>query len=163
LLGHKKKIPMKKRITSIAFICVSMLFVSSCTLKKNMIREPNVFVELEKDDFELSEQVSAEAVEKTILFVDWQRLTNKEVGVVDGSQSPLPNPVDLVSVPVIGSYIASPAKNYALYNLLQANPGYDVVFYPQFEIVQEKPIIGIGFFKTVTTVKVTARLGKLKS
>ena len=45
---------------------------------------------------------------------------------------------------------------------MKANPGYDVVFYPQFETVTKKPVIGIGLFTKITKVKVTARLGKLK-
>lgn len=42
---------------------------------------------------------------------------------------------------------------------MNANPGYDVVVYPQYETKIERPI-GLGIFK-ITTVKVTARLGKL--
>jgi hypothetical protein len=153
---------MKKYSVKIMLGLAVVLMVSSCTLKKNTIKEPNVFVELEKDDFELSKQVSAEAVEKTIINIDWSRLTNKEVGVIEKEGIDFSAPVDIATIPVIGYYVSTPAKNYALYNLLQANPGYDVVFYPQFEIIQKKPILGIGFFTTTTTVKVTARLGKLK-
>jgi len=40
---------------------------------------------------------------------------------------------------------------------MSGNPGYDVVFYPKVF----KPVLGIGFFAKITTVKTTARLGKL--
>lgn len=53
--------------------------------------------------------------------------------------------------------------NYALFNLMNDNPGYDVILYPQFETIVEKPVMGCGFLKKTTTVKVTARLGKLKN
>jgi hypothetical protein len=52
--------------------------------------------------------------------------------------------------------------NYSLYELMTNNPGYDVVFYPQYETKVLKPILGIGFLTKITTVKTTARLGKLK-
>ena len=45
---------------------------------------------------------------------------------------------------------------------MEKNPNYDVVFYPQYETTVKKPILGLGFLTKVTTVKTTARLGKLK-
>jgi hypothetical protein len=44
---------------------------------------------------------------------------------------------------------------------MSSNPGYDVVFYPQFETKVVKPFLGLGFLTKITTVKTTARLGKL--
>jgi hypothetical protein len=44
---------------------------------------------------------------------------------------------------------------------MNVNPGYDVVFYPQYETKVFKPVVGIGFIVTITSVKTTARLGKL--
>lgn len=41
------------------------------------------------------------------------------------------------------------------------NPGYDVIFYPQYETKVVKNILGLGFLSKITTVKTTARLGKL--
>ena len=44
---------------------------------------------------------------------------------------------------------------------MSQNKGYDVVFYPQYETKVQKPALGIGFITKITTVKTTARLGKL--
>lgn len=143
--------------TLIVFFAVAMTF-SSCTSVNKTMREPNVLVELEKEDFDLSEQVSAEASTTLILGIDWKRLRNKQTGEVERGVVP----ISLAMIPVIGNIVADMTANYALYNLMQANPGYDVVFYPQYETTVERPILGIGLFKKVTTVKTTARLGKLK-
>jgi hypothetical protein len=43
---------------------------------------------------------------------------------------------------------------------MENNKGYDVVFYPQYEVTVRRPI-GLGFIYKVTTVKATTRLGKL--
>jgi hypothetical protein len=67
----------------------------------------------------------------------------------------------LASLPVVGNVLGDKTSNYALYELMNNNPGYDVIFYPQYEVKVVKPIIGIGFLTKITTVKTTARLGKL--
>ncbi|MCS6832046.1 MAG: hypothetical protein NZ521_00590 [Flammeovirgaceae bacterium] len=45
---------------------------------------------------------------------------------------------------------------------MKNNPGYDAVFYPQYEVKVVRPV-GIGGLLKITTVKVTARLGKFKN
>ncbi len=125
------------------------------------MREPNVRVELKKSDFTLSEQVTAEATTTKVLSIDFARLFKKKTGAVEtGAASAM---INLSSIPVIGSIAFSddPTKNYALYELMQKHPGYDVVFYPQFETTVARPALGIGFLFKKTTVKATARLGKL--
>lgn len=135
-----------------------IILMNSCSSVHRTLREPNVRVELQKEDFELSAQVSAEAKMTKVLGIDWKHLKHKETGEVDKGLGM----ISLASLPVIGDYISTTAGNYALHNMLRDNPGYDVIFYPQYVINESKPILGIGFIKTVTTVKVTARLGKLK-
>ena len=61
----------------------------------------------------------------------------------------------------IGTFIGNKTANYSLYELMNGNPGYDVVFYPQYETKVFKPVLGIGFITKITKVKTTARLGKL--
>ncbi|MGB0851163.1 MAG: DUF6567 family protein [Bacteroidia bacterium] len=148
---------MKNFKTLIAVLTLSVL-ATSCTTTKQNIKEANVRVEFQKEDFELTKQVSGEATVTRILTVDWERLKDKEIGEVNNGLVP----ISLSSIPVIGEYVSTTANNYALYKLLEANPGYDVVIYPQFHVVEKKPILGIGLFKTVTTVTVKARLAKLK-
>ena len=46
-------------------------------------------------------------------------------------------------------------------HFINANKGNDVILYPQYETKVVKPI-GIEFIFKTTTVKATARLGKLK-
>ena len=143
-------------IKMVMFVAVIVTF-SSCTTLNHSMREPNTRLNLNKSDFSLSEQVTAEATCTKIIGIDFERLITKETGTVEsGALS-----VSLASIPVIGTYVADRTANYALYNLMTANPGYDVVFYPQYETKVIKPILGIGFITTITKVKTTARLGKL--
>ena len=63
-------------------------------------------------------------------------------------------------VPFIGLPVEAGA-NYALFKMMQQNPGYDVVIYPQVESYRHAPVLGTDIYSK-TTYKVTARLGKLK-
>ena len=130
---------------------------SSCTTLNHSMREPNTRVELNKSDFTLSEQVTAGATSTKILGIDFARLFTKKTGEVGGGAAT----ISLASIPVIGNFVADRTANYSLYNLMNGNPGYDVVFYPQYETKVFKPVLGIGFITKITTVKTTARLGKL--
>ena len=137
------------------FVVVSMLFClsfSSCHVSNNVMREPNIRFEFNSNDIILSEQFSAEATSTRILGIDWKRLIKK---ANDGY-------VNNVSVPIIGAFIEDKTVNQALYNLMQEHPGYDVVVYPQYHKDANKPVLGTHIYSK-TTVRVTARLGKLKS
>lgn len=120
------------------------------------MREPNTRVELKRNDFELSEQVSGEAKSTKIFFIDFPRFFKKETGHIDSDGR-----ISVAQVPVIGNIMYDNTANLALYNLMRNNPGYDVVFYPQYEVKTLKPVLGIGFILKITTVKTTARLGKI--
>ncbi|MEA2043017.1 MAG: hypothetical protein U9N85_10760 [Bacteroidota bacterium] len=144
-----------KKIIILAVIAV--VAFSSCTSLNKSMREANTKVELNKADFTLSEQVAAEATSKKIIGIDFDRLFLQETGTIVGNSTA----ISIASIPVIGNYVADRTANYALYELMQKNPGYDVVFYPQYETKVEKPILGIGFLTKITTVKATARLAKL--
>jgi len=147
---------MKRFTKFVAFIAIVAAFTSCSTLNKSM-REPNSRVEFEKKDFTLSDQVSAEATCTKILNIDFARLFSKTSGNVEGGAATM---ISLSSIPVVGNMITDKTASYALYELMNANPGYDVVFYPQFETKVVKPI-ALGFLMKTTTVKTTARLGKL--
>ena len=137
------------------------------------MKQPNNHIEFYKDDFEYSAQVSGEATSVKILMIDWNRLFNwKTAEVSGGNDQPLPAttnitlPIDLgtsvgllsASIPVLGESAKGAVSNYALYDMMQKNPGYDVVLYPQYET---KKFV-IPFFYSKTTVKATARLGRIK-
>lgn len=138
-------------------VLLLVLTISSCTTVHKSMREPNVLVDLKKSDFTLSDQVTAEASSTKIIGIDFERIFMKTTGSIERSSVG----ISLASLPVIGELMSDNTANYALYELMNENPGYDVIFYPQYEVKVVKPIIGIGFIMKTTTVKTTARLGKL--
>ena len=142
---------MKK--LSMLLICgIALLFMSSCHTYRHSMREPNATVEYHAEDFILSDQVTGEATVYRVLGIDWIHLFGtKEIG---------DTPAFGTVIPVVGVRLDDGA-NYALYNLMQKNPGYDVVIYPQVEAYRHAPILGTDLYSK-TTYKVTARLGKLK-
>lgn len=136
----------------LSLIGAAILFLTmqSCASVHKSIREPNSLVEFSAEDFEFSPQVSADARVTTLLGILTFSKANRHSGEVDrGVPSALPV-VGLLST-------MSRAQSGAIYNLLEANPGYDVVFYPQFTKTY-KP----GLLLRRETVEVKARLGKLK-
>lgn len=145
------------------FVFAVALVATSCTTMHHTMREPNARVELNRADFDLSEQVVGQAERVTIFGLDFARMAamKTESGSIQHDGASLPIPIDIASIPVVGSYVVDPTANYALYVLMANNPGYDVVFYPQFETEVNKPLL-FGFLMTKTTVTATARLGKLK-
>ncbi len=144
-------------LKKIIFATIAATFLlSSCTSLKTSMKEPNVSFELYADNVELSSQVEAEATSTKILCVDWSRLFDKNTGVVENSSD-----LSIASIPVVGNYVTNTTANFALYELMAQNEGYDVVFYPQYSTKVERPI-GIGFIYKIETVKVKSRLGKLK-
>ena len=149
---------MKKTMIKMAMLVAVLATFASCTTLNHSMREPNTRVNLTKSDFTLSEQVSAEDKTVKILGIDFERLFKKETGVVDNGASS----ISMANMPVIGTVLYDKTSNYALYNLMYTNPGYDVIFYPQYETKISKPVLGLGFIVKITKVKTTARLGKLK-
>lgn len=148
---------MKFKMSFLAAMALTLVFFSSCTSVNKSMREPYTRVELNLEDFTLSQQLTAEATTTKYLNIDFARLFSKNTGTLTGTSA-----LSLASIPVVGNVVVDQTVNYALFELMQANPGYDVVFYPSYETTVKKPIIGIGAFTKITTVKVTARLGKLK-
>ena len=147
-----------KKFRLVLVCALSVLFMSSCHTYRHNMREPNTYVQYHAEDFELSNQVTGEATIVRIIGVDWQHLFGtKEIGSTEGNML---EPSMGTMIPIIGTPIDAGA-NYALYNLMQKNPGYDVVVYPQVESHRYAPVIGTDIYSK-TTYKVTARLGKLK-
>ena len=148
---------MKKNILKSFFLTgIVIATLTSCTSLNHSMREPNSRVNLNKSDFTLSDQVTASATSTKILGIDFERLFMKKTGVVEGGAA-----ISIASVPVFGDLLLDKTSNYALYELMTSNPGYDVVFYPQYETKVSRPILGIGFIIKNTTVTTKARLGKL--
>ena len=144
---------MKK--LSIIVLCVcTVLMLSSCNTWQHSMKTPNNRVELYANDFEFSEPVTGEATITQVLYIDWEHIFG------DSKTASVSDPTAF-NVPIIGDMMLPSGVNYALYDMLQKHPGYDVIFYPQVESYRHAPILGSGLY-AVTTYKVTARLGKLK-
>ena len=144
-----------KKILSICFAAAFVSTLSSCASVNRSMREPNVRVELDRDDFTLSDQVSAKASSTTILGIDLARLfLTKEAHVQNSG-------LGSFTIPVVGNLLSDRTANYALFKLMEENEGYDVVFYPQYETKVVCPVLGICPLTKNTTVNATARLGKL--
>lgn len=125
----------------------------SCTTYTKTIREPNAYVRFKKDDFVFSNQVGGKAREVKVIGIDWRRFFKKSEGEVKPNK---------VGIPIIGNNITtSKPASYALYNMLSDHPGYDVVFYPQYNAKVSKPVLGLGFIVKITDMNIKARLGKI--
>lgn len=164
---------MKRTKNLLLLFFVSSLFLAGCSISNRTMKTPNYHIEFYKSDFEYSNQVEAEATSVRILGVDWKRLFKWESGEIESdrfksepAQSEITTNIvtdNIVGtltavVPVIGDFGKGKVSSYALYNLMQQNPGYDVVIYPQYET--KKFIVPLFYSKR--TVKVTARLGRIK-
>ena len=148
-----------KKLRLVLVCAIACLFMSSCHTYRHNMREPNSYVQYHAEDFELSEQVVGEATVVRIIGIDWQHLFGtKEIA---GTEANLLEPTMGTTIPVIGQVSLPTGVNYALYNMMQKNPGYDVVIYPQVESHRYAPVIGTDIYSK-TTYKVSARLGKLK-
>ena len=136
---------MKKSAIIIALAAIALL-ASSCSATLQSLREPNVRFNLTSSDYTLSEPVTGEATVTRVFGIDFARLFNKKAGAI--------------ATPIVGLTTGplSADAQYAIYDLLEKNPGYDFVMYPQ--VYTESS--GVPYLYVNTNVKVTARLGKLK-
>lgn len=134
-----------KRLLPILVLVV--LFASSCSSTYRTMREPNVRFELTGHDYILSDEaVSGEATVVYVLGIDWAHLFKSKTADFDA--------------PIFGlSDMIRGAETYAIYDLMQKNPGYDFVMYPQIT----KKATGFPVIYKKIDVEVKARMGKLKS
>ena len=139
-------------------IFISLLFFS-CTSVHKTVKQPMSHVELNRSDFDLTEQETAEATSVKILNIDFARLFTNKTGFVDEMNNGV---ISATSIPVVGQYLADRTTSYAFYNLMDNNPGTDFIFYPQTEKKLICPVLGICLINSITTVRVTSRLGTFK-
>jgi hypothetical protein len=141
---------MKTRVILLSLVAILAVAFTGCNYTMKSMKSPNNIVEFQKEDFTFSEQVVGEGTQTRILGVDWAHLFKSETAVVVEAS--------MFNIPVIGNLPIGGSQAFAVYDLMQKNPGYDVVFYPQYET----KITGIPmlFQKSTTTVK--ARLAKIK-
>ena len=142
-------------IKAAVFSAILTLGLSSCSTTYKTMAEPNSKVLFNKADFTFSPQVTAEGKSVKVFGIDWIRLfSSTKVGSLDNS-------VSLANIPVVGNLISDRTGGLSLYKLMEENPGYDVVFYPQYKRKVMKPFLGLGFIYKRTTVETTARLAKI--
>ena len=134
-------------------LIITVLVFTSCTSIHKSTKQPHSYIELEKSDFTLSEQQSAQATSVTILGIDFQRLFLKKTGSDN---------YNAVSIPVVGQFLQDQTTGYAMYRLLEENDDADFIFYPQVEQKNVCPILGICLINRISTVEVKAKLGTFK-
>lgn len=164
---------MKNKTFALLFVTGLIGLLSSCSVSNHSMKSPNYHIEFYKADFEYSKQVVAEATSVRVLGIDWKRLfkwesaqietdrvdnTSQNVSISGGIIAEQVVGTISAVIPVLGDVKKGKVSSYALYKLMKENPGYDVVIYPQYET--KKFIVPIFYSKR--TVKVTARLGRIK-
>ena len=144
-----------KKLNILLLTTVIAGLLSSCTSSQIGIRNASTQIELHKEDFSLSERLTAQAEEVRILGVDFSRLVKKNSGNFDTEGYAINKKAP---IPIIGnSFAPNKVQNYALHTLLSENQEYDFIMYPRFE----KKVTKVLFFYKKTETKVSARLGKL--
>jgi len=124
-----------------------MIALSSCTAMRSNLPQGDYRINFNKDDYSFSQQLTGEAETIKVFGIDFSRLFTKKMGSVHSRGS----------VPVFGSAFTNRTDEYAAFNLIEKNPGYDIVFFPSFERKKTKFL----FFFSITNVKVRARLAKI--
>ena len=138
-----------KKYSILALLVVAFSLTSCSSLTRGM-REPIVHFELNSDDYVLSEPVSGTATSVYVLGIDWKRLFHTESAYIN---------TPIVSSPVSSFMGLVPStQTYAIYDMMENNPGYDFVMYPQYKS-EVRHFLWFIYAKEKTTV--TARLGRL--
>ncbi len=153
---------MKRTGSMFALTDAFAALISSCTVMNKSMKEPNSRVDFTKNDFTISEQVSGTGQTTKVFDIDWYRLFHATNTASLSETHGNGEMINYAKIPVIGSFIIDETVNYALYDMMNKNPGYDIVFYPQYETRIRRPFLGLGIIYKKTTVKATARLAKFK-
>ncbi len=156
---------MKNKILAF-FSLISLVFLSSCMTSHRSVKQPETYLQLRRSDFEISDLKVASANTKQILCIDWSRIFKKSKA---NGNDMLENDAELWTMyysapifgPIVYDYVFDKTTEYAMWELMQANPGYDLVMYPQVERHIKRPI-GIGWLYREIDVTVSARLAKIK-
>lgn len=126
-------------VLAILAVCLS---ATSCSSYYRSMKEPNAYIELKAADYTLSEPVTAEVKVTYIFGIDFAHLFVTKAA----------------NAGVFGTLLGNSTQSMAIYEVLEANPGWDFIMYPQFKTESH----GIPFFET-ETVTVTCRLGKFNN
>ena len=127
---------MKKLFLSV----LSALLLSSCSMYTSSISESLPQLQLNLDNIEVSEEVSASSSVKVYFGV-----------FVTGVRK------QSASSSTYGARVSGASQRAANYKLLEANPDYDFIMYPKYRTKYTG-----GLFISSETTTVTAKLGRLK-
>lgn len=133
-----------KRLLPILILTV--MLASSCSTTFRTMREPSVLFELTGRDYVLSDEAATgEASVLYVFGIDWKRIFSH----TDRAE---------FDAPIVGlENIVKGAEQYAIYDLMEKNPGYDFVMYPQ--VTKKYKRFPLIYSRVNVTVK--ARMGKL--
>jgi hypothetical protein len=140
-----------KHLKFLPLVIIVVMTLSSCSSLSRSMREPLVRFDLNANDMELSDPVTGTATSVRILGIDWERLFS--------------NSYASTGVYVIGDIMNSAfsvvpgSKEFAIYDMIEKNPGWDFVVYPQYH-TDTYHVLGLLYSRSTTTV--TARMGRLK-
>jgi len=140
-----------KKLTLIITGAIALILVG-CTTMTTSMQETNSRVQFVKTDYEFSETLTGEATQVKIFgLLDLARIFNKEYGEIQVVGGP-------TGQAMLSSFLGASVNQYALYSIMKENPQYDIVFYPKYDVEKNNLI-----FVTVTKVKATAKMAKLKT
>lgn len=139
-----------KKLRLLLLISAFALLSASCVSTHQSLVSSKPEIQLKPENLEITEPMEAMATTIRVFGIDWERLLGGRTASISRGS--------------VYSTIAvfDATDQYALYNLLKQNPGYDMILYPQFTTVKRKPFLGLGLIYSVTEVKVSARMAKLK-
>jgi len=148
------------------------------------MREANYQLWLHHEDLEYSQQLTGTAMQTKVVFIDWGRVFGKQkwnygnfgdlptgpvnrqgqgnagINLVQASNNGISvanSGFQAIYNGVIGVSNFNRVEQMAMHDLIQKNPGYDLVIFPQF--TSRRKWFGVG---SKTEVVCTAKLAKLK-
>ena len=140
-----------KHLKNLTLVIIAVMTLASCSTVSKSMREPLVRFDITADDMELSAPVTGTATCTRVLGIDWEHLFSTSYAST--------------GIYVIGdlmnSNIVPGAKEFAVYDMIEKNPGWDFVVYPQYHTDNYR-VWGLGLIYSRTTTTVTARMGRLK-
>ena len=138
-----------KRIIPVILLAAALV-ATGCSSAYRSARQPSILVELNSSDYELSEPVTGTAHVTRVLGINFENIFNSHLG--DASSAVVGTSLDSFGL------LSASDKACAIYDLLEKNPGWDFVVYPQFIITGKDYLV-----YSDTDIIVTARLGRLKN
>ena len=88
-------------------LAICSAFLMSCSTSTRSMKEARDIIEFQAEDFEFSDQITGEATQVKIFFIDFARLFSKKYGEIT-------TPSGTISIPIVGNYVNGMVNLYAL-------------------------------------------------